>query len=327
MFLSVYYDKVLKLSRIFELAICTMSLSRKTILIILAFFAIYVIWGSTYLFNKIVVTELPPFFVAAIRFTLAGSIVFAIARLMKLSLTITKRQFMNCTISGFLFLVYGNGVFIWALKYIDSGLAALEASTQPLFVLLLMRLLDGKKMQKRSLIGVALGCIGMYLLVSQKSLITNEDSLLGMSMAFTCVLSWSYASVFVSKADLPSNYFVSTAYQMIIAGVFLTVLSLVLGEEWVSPVDWSPKVQWSLVFLIVFGGVVAFTAFNYLLKVVSTEKASTSAYVNPIIAIILGWYVLDETMTTQTIIAACILLTGVFFITSRKRIKTRTIGS
>ncbi|WP_303317588.1 EamA family transporter [Flavivirga abyssicola] len=304
-----------------------MSISRKTILIILAFFAIYVIWGSTYLLNKIAVTEIPPFFVASIRFTVAGTLIFIIAKFMKLKLSISRKQFINCTIAGFLFLVYGNGVFVWALKYLDSGFAALEASTQPLFVLLLMRLIDGKKMQPKSLIGVALGIIGMYLLVSQKELITSDESLIGMLMAFTCVLAWSYGSVFVAKADLPSNFFVSTAYQMSIAGGFLIVISLLLNENWVSPIDWNPKVQWSIFFLIVFGGVIAFTAFNYLLKVVSTEKASTSAYVNPIVAIILGWYVLDETITTQTIIAACILLTGVFFITSRKRIKTRTIGS
>ena len=304
-----------------------MSISRKTILIILAFFAIYVIWGSTYLLNKIAVTELPPFFVAAIRFTMAGLLIFVIAKFMKLRLSISKRQFINCTITGFLFLVYGNGVFIWALRYLDSGFAALEASTQPLFVLLLMRLLDGKKMQTKSLIGIILGIIGMYLLVSQKELITDDESLLGMFMVLTCVLSWSYASVFVAKADLPPNYFVSTAYQMTIAGVLLIIISLFLNENWVSPIAWSSEVQWALILLIVFGSVIAFTAFNYLLKVVSTEKASTSAYVNPIVAIILGWYILDETITTQTIIAACILLTGVFFITSRKRIKTRTIGS
>lgn len=304
-----------------------MSISKKTVLIILAFFSVYVIWGSTYLLNKIAVTELDPFFVASIRFSIAGSLVFIIAKILKLSLKITKKQFLNCAIAGFLFLVYGNGVFIWALKYVDSGFAALEASTQPLFVLLLMRLVDGKKMQKKSLIGVALGLLGMYLLVSQNALIANDESILGMFMILTCVLGWSYASVFVSKADLPSNYFVSTAYQMIIAGGLLAISSLIFNETWVSPMKWSYEAQWSVILLIVFGGVVAFTAFNFLLKTVSTEKASTSAYVNPIIAILLGWYILDEEVTFQTGIAAFILLTGVYFITSRKKIKTKPIGS
>ncbi|MBD0831992.1 EamA family transporter [Aestuariibaculum sediminum] len=303
-----------------------MSIPRKTILIVLAFFAIYVIWGSTYLLNKIAVTELAPFYLASFRFTTAGIIIFIISKFMKLSLAATKRQVINCVISGFLFLVYGNGVFVWALKYVDSGFGALEASTQPLFILLLMKLIDGKKMQTNALIGVTLGVLGMYILISQKELITQEDTLLGMFMILTCVLSWSYASVFVSKADLPKNYFVSTAYQMIASGVMLAITSLILGETWVPPNNWSNPVLGSMLLLAVFGSVVAFTAFNYLLKVVSPEKVSTSAYVNPIIAIFLGWLILDEAITNQTIIAAVILLTGVYFITTKRKIKLRPFG-
>lgn len=290
------------------------------LLIIASFFSIYIIWGSTYLFNKIAVTEIPPMELAAIRFGVAGILIMVIAKIMKLSLKITKNQFLNSLIAGFLFLVYGNGIFVWALKYIDSGLGALLASTQPLFVLFLLRLIDGKKMQRKSIIGVMLGVLGMYLLMSQKSIITSEGSVLGIFMIFTCVLSWSYGSVFVSKADLPKNFFVSTGYQMIIASVLLFFAGLVFKEDYTSPLSWSNKAQISVVVLIVFGSIIAFTAFNYLLKVVSPEKVATSAYVNPIIAMLLGWYVLDEALTVQSIIASVILLTGVYFITSRKKI-------
>ena len=289
-------------------------------LVIIAFVAIYVIWGSTYLFNKIAVTELSPFFLASIRFLVAGSLIMIIAKALKKSLVITKKQLLNTSISGFLFLVYGNGVFVWALKYVDSGFAALLAATQPLFVLLLLRLIDQKPMQKKSIIGVLLGVFGMYLLVSQKEIAVSEESLLGIFMMFTCVLSWSYGSVFVSKADLPKNFFVSTGYQMIIAGLILMIGSLGFNEEWIVPNLWSFKVQMSLLFLIIFGGIFAFTSFNYLLKVVSPEKVSTSAYVNPVIAMFLGWYFLDEAFTTQSIVASIVLLTGVYFITSRKRL-------
>ncbi|MBD0822698.1 EamA family transporter [Aestuariibaculum marinum] len=303
-----------------------MSIPRKTVLIVLAFFAIYVIWGSTYLLNKIAVSELPPFFLASFRFTLAGIIIFAISKAMRLSLSITRRQLINSIITGFLFLVYGNGVFVWALKYVDSGFGALEASTQPLFILLLLKLIDGKKMQTNSIIGVTLGVIGMYILVSQQELVTQEGTLLGMFMILTCVLSWSYGSIFVSKADLPSNYFVSTAYQMIASGVMLAITSVILGETWVAPNKWSSQVTLAMVLLAVFGSVVAFTSFNYLLKVVSPEKVSTSAYVNPVIAIFLGWFVLNEPISFQTIIAATILLTGVYFITTKRKIKLRPFG-
>jgi drug/metabolite transporter (DMT)-like permease len=195
----------------------------------------------------------------------------------------------------------------------------LLASTQPLFVLLLMRLIDRKPMQKESIIGISLGLIGMYLLVSQKEIAASEGSILGVFMIFTCVLSWSYGSVFVSKADLPKNFFVSTGYQMLTAGTILFIGSLVFKETWVSPFDWSNEVGLSMLFLIFFGGIVAFTSFNYLLKMVSTEKVATSAYVNPIIAMLLGWYVLNESLSTQSVIASVVLLTGVYFINSRKR--------
>lgn len=296
-----------------------MNINNSKLLVVLAFFAIYVIWGSTYLFNKIAVTELPPFFLASIRFISAGVLIMIIAKYLKFKIAITKKQFLNTLIAGFLFLVYGNGVFIWALRYVDSGFAALLAATQPLFVLFLMRLIDRKPMQKKSIIGVLLGLLGMYLLVSQKKIATSEGSALGIFMIFTCVLSWSYGSVFVSKADLPKNFFVSTGYQMLTAGTLLFFGSILFKETWVSPLDWSEDVKLSMAFLIFFGGIVAFTSFNYLLKNVSTEKVATSAYINPIIAMLLGWYVLDERLSLQSIIASAVLLTGVYFINSRKR--------
>ena len=292
---------------------------QKNVLIILAFFAIYVIWGSTYLLNKIAVTELPPFKLASIRFVTAGLIIFFIAKVMKISLTITKRQLINTSIAGFFFLTFGNGVVVWALKYVDSGFAALEISAQPLVVLIMMRILQGKKIQAMSIIGVILGIIGIYLLVSQKQIISKEGSIIGMLMIFACMISWAYGSLFVAKAELPSNYFVNTGYQMLAGGIMLFIVSLIFCENWTSPTNWSPDVQWSMLLLIIFGSIVAFTSFNYLLKIVSPEKVATSTYVNPIIALLLGWYFLNEQITNQSIIAAIVLLTGVYFINTKKR--------
>ena len=295
-------------------------MNKSTILVILAFFSTYVIWGSTYLLNKIAVSEIDPMFLAGVRFTTAGILIMLIAKILGKSLKVSKNQIINSAIASFLFLVYGNGVFVWALKYVDSGFGALLASTQPLFVLFLMRLIDGKKMQRRSIFGVVLGIFGMYLLVSQNKVRTSEDTILGVFMIFTCVFSWSYGSVFVSKANLPKNFFVSTGFQMLIAGVFSLMVSFLLGEPWSSPYHWKFSTQMSMFLLIIFGSIVAFTSFNYLLKEVSTEKVSTSAYVNPVIALLLGWYVLDEKLTIQSVIASVVLLTGVYFINTRKRL-------
>tara|TARA_R110000744_G_scaffold357310_1_gene464120 strand:+ start:23 stop:466 length:444 start_codon:yes stop_codon:yes gene_type:complete len=132
------------------------------------------------------------------------------------------------------------------------------------------------------------------------------------------MLSWSYGSLFVGKADLPANFFVNTGYQMLSSGLSLLLISTLFGETWSSPTQWSTPVIWSMLLLIIFGSIVTFTAFNYLLRIVSPEKVATSSYVNPIIAMILGWYFLNEAITLQSAIASVILLTGVYFINTKK---------
>ncbi len=268
--------------------------------------------------NKVAVGELPPFFLASIRFTTAGILIFIISKAMGKSLAITRKQFINAFIVGVLFLSFGNGIIVWALKYVDSGFAALEISAQPLVILLLMWLLQGKRIKPMSLVGVGLGVLGIFLLVGQKQIIAKEGTVLGMIMIFACMLSWAYGSLFVGKADLPKNFFVNTGYQMFTAGITLALASLIFGEEWIAPNHWGEPVQLSMVLLILFGSIVAFTSFNYLLKTVSPDKVATSTYVNPIIALILGYYILNEQITLQSIIAAAVLLTGVYFINTTK---------
>ncbi|KSA13689.1 EamA family transporter [Maribacter dokdonensis] len=294
------------------------KMQRNTLLVILSFFAIYFIWGSTYLWNKIAVTELPAFMLAGIRFVTAGSLIFIISKFLGLPLKISKQEFKNTFIAGFLFLTFGNGVVVWALKFVDSGFAALEVSAQPLVVLLMMRIIQGKKIQPMSIIGVILGIIGVFLLVGQKEIIAQEGAVLGMTLIFICMLSWSYGSLFVGKAVLPKNFFVNTGYQMLTSGLSLMIISTFLGEKWSSPLTWSTPVIWSMLLLIIFGSIITFTAFNYLLRIVSPDKVATSTYVNPIVAMILGWYFLNENITLQSAIASVVLLTGVYFINTKK---------
>lgn len=304
-----------------------MSVSRKTVLIILAFFAIYVIWGSTYMLNKIAVSQLPPFYLAAVRFGIASLLIFIIAKFIGISLTISKKQLANTVIAGFLFLTLGNGLAVLALMYIDSGFAALQISAQPLVVLIMMRILLSKRIKAMSYIGVILGIIGIFLLVSQKEIITKEGQILGIVLIFACMLSWAYGSIFVGNADLPKNQFVNTGYQMFTGAAMLAIISLCLNEPWTLPDTWKIDVQWSMLGLILLGSIIAFTSFNFLLKEVSPEKVATNTYVNPIIALILGWWILDEQITLQSIIAAVILLTGVYFINTKRVFKIRRIGN
>ena len=299
----------------------TNFLKRKKVLIFFAFISVYVIWGSGYLLNKIAVQELDPLMLASVRFMTSGVIIFLISILLKFSLKISKKQLINSIIAGFLFLSFGNGMLVWALLYVDSSFAALEISAQPLIILILMRIIYGTKIKQMSIIGIVLGFIGIYLLVGQKEILEQDNSILGMIMIFLCMTSWALGSLFVAKADLPKNFFVNTGYQMITGGFTLLIFSLLINEKWIWPNEWELKTQYSVVFLILFASIIAFTSFNYLLKVVSPEKVATSTYVNPIVALFLGWYFLNEKITNQSLIASIILLTGVYFINSKKKIQ------
>lgn len=284
----------------------------------LAFFSIYTIWGSTYMLNKVAVSELPPFMLAGIRFCTAGVLMLFLARSLKKDIRISLQQMKNSMIAGFLFLAIGNGVVVWALSYVDSGFAALIIASQPLIVLLLLRIIEKKPIKKLSWVGVGIGFIGMLLLVTQEQIRQDESSLLGILMIIGCVITWGYASIFVGKADLPGNYLVNSGYQMVFGGISLVLMSLVKNEDWIVPTLWSTPVLWSMLGLIVFGSLVAFTSFNYLLKTVSPEKVATSTYINPIVAMVLGAVVLNENLSGQSIMAALILLTGVYFINMKR---------
>ncbi|MFC5045495.1 EamA family transporter [Aquimarina hainanensis] len=295
-----------------------MKVYQNTLLIVFAFFAVYICWGATYILNKVIVEEIPPFYLAAFRFITAGISLLLLAKLIGVSLAISKKQLLHCTVAGFLFLTYGNGVLVWALKYVDSGLAALEVASQPLVVLILMRILYRSKIKPMSLIGIAMGIIGMYILVSQDRLTQQEGTWIPIFMIFTCVISWSYGSLYVAKVELPSNFLINTGYQMLLGGGGLLLTSFFFGESWTSPLIWKQSIAWAMFGLITLGSIIAFTSFNYLLKNVSAEKVATAAYVNPVIALFLGWYFLNEQITMQSSVAAFVLLTGVYFVNKSK---------
>ncbi|NNE28766.1 MAG: EamA family transporter [Saprospiraceae bacterium] len=288
------------------------------LLVILSFGAIYFIWGSTYLFNKIVVSEVPPFLLGSVRFFSAGIIIMLIATFLRNKPKVKTHEIRNAGIAGILFLTLGNGIAVWSLQYVDSGLTALLIAAQPLVLLLMMWILEGKKILMKSMIGIALGFIGIYLLVFQNEVEAHPDQWKGFIGIFFCLLTWGYASLFVAKADLPKNFFVSSGYQMLIGGSLMMVLSGLLGEDFSSLLGLSVKGKLSMAYLIVFGSIAAFTAFNFLLKRISPEKVATNTYINPVVALILGALVLGEVITWLAVLAAALLLSGVFFINSAR---------
>ena len=291
-------------------------------LVIAAFLSIYIIWGSTYLFNKILVAELPPFLLAGIRFVAAALIIFMIAGVRGKLRKISKQQLKNSAFAGFLFLTVGNGCAVWALQFIDSSLEALLISAQPLILIFMLYFLERKPIQLKSMIGVALGILGIYLLVSQGEVNAGPGKWWGIGAVFIALICWGYGSIFVSKSDLPKNSFIKSGYQMLFGGGMMLLISLSIGESTSGLFTMSDRAIYSMIYLVIFGSIVAFTSFNFLLLTVSPEKVATSTYINPIVAMLLGWWILGEIITNQAILAAMILLTGVYFINSSKSKKT-----
>jgi drug/metabolite transporter (DMT)-like permease len=287
--------------------------------IIIAFAIIYIVWGSTYFFNKVVIKEIPPFFSATIRFTTAGLLLFFITRLMKIPYKFTYNQFFNASKAGIFFLTLGNGGVVWALQHVDSGFTALIVSAQPLVLIILMWLIDKNKISKRSLIGIVLGMTGIYLLTSETKIVTSSQYIIGVGVIFCCLILWAYGSIFVGKADLPQNTFVNSSVQMISGGLLMAPISLLMDEPWTDSLNAGWFTWVSLFYLITLGSVAAYSSFNFLLKYVSPEKVTTNTYVNPVVALILGSIFLNEPVTTRSVFASVILLAGVFVINTRKR--------
>lgn len=292
---------------------------RKTWLIIISFIIIYFVWGSTYLANAWGVASVPPFLLAGTRFLIAGVILLGISRFFG-PIKATSKQLKNSAIIGFMLFAIGNGLAVWSLKYIESGISAVVISLQPLIVAIMMWIFNSKKPKPATWAGIALGILGMILLVGQPKFITDPSALWGFSGLIIALFSWGYMAIWMPEADLPESMLTRTALQMLFGSIALLILSPIIGEWTGFDIETVPaRAYWALLYLIVFGSLLAMTAFNFLLANVSPTKVVTNTYVNPIIAVFLGWWLNNEEITMQTIFAAVLLLLGVFFIIQARR--------
>ncbi len=300
-----------------------MSSKPSRLLIILSFATIYIVWGSTYLFAAFAIEQIPAFRLCSYRYLIASSLIAIPVFFSSLKLP-AKQEIINATIAGFVFMGLGTGGAIWALNFLDTGLTALIIAGEPLIILVMMWVVNAKSPPLESFAGVILGLIGMYILLHQKTLISGSEQVFGIVIVFASMIAWGGGSIFVSKAKLPDSEWINSAIQMFVGGFSTLIISFLIGESGAPVSDYNYTTLISLLYLIVFGSVAAFTAFNFLLRHVSTEKVVTNTYVNPIIAMILGFLFNDELITWQSIFAACVMLLGVFIVNTTKVPKTKT---
>ena len=296
--------------------------SSNTLLIVLSFAAIYIIWGSTYLISAFAIEEVPAFRVCGYRYTISGLLILMGFSIVGIKKKPKKIEIINACKAGIIFLGLGTGGAIWALNFLDTGLTALIIAGEPLLIVFLIWIIKKRRPMRQTFIGIFLGMLGMYLLVSQNSLVSGEEQWIGVLVIFLSMVAWGLGSIFVTDAPLPSSPLLNSGIQMLVGGIVTFLISICIGEQAMPIGALSDKTLWSLLYLVVFGSIVAFTAFNYLLKNVATEKVVTNTYINPVIAMMLGYYFRNEIITYQSIVAAVVMISGVFIINSN-RLKTK----
>jgi drug/metabolite transporter (DMT)-like permease len=273
---------------------------------------VYVVWGSTYLAIRVAVETMPPLLMGAARFTTAGLLLYAVARARGApsAKTLSRRQIIACWIVGSLLAAGGNGVVNVAEQYIPSSLAALVISSVPLWVVV-MRRVTGEAVPRLTLASVAVGFAGVALLLLPGGA-THLGKPIGFVLVVFAAFSWALGSFSSRRLALPPNALLSTAVQMFGGGLTLLVAGLAFGEASdVHPDRFSTDSLLAFAYLILIGSLVAYTAYVWLLQNAPISKVATYAYVNPVIAIFLGWAILSENVTATMLVGAVVIVCSV----------------
>ena len=286
---------------------------------LLAFAVVYVIWGSTYLGIRIGVRSIPPFLLAGGRALIAGIVLFVWLRTRGAAAP-TVRQWARATLAGTLMLAAGNGLVTWAETRVASNVAALLIAAVPLYVALLDWLRPaGARPSRRALLGIAIGAMGMVLLASP-----DPRAIPGSGTATAAMLlaglAWAGGSLYARYNPMHPSPLVASAQQMIAGGLVLLVVAAIKGEP--AAFSFAAVTRESaiaFVYLTVFGSLVAFSAFNWLITASTPTRLSTTAYVNPVVAVILGWIALGETLRPRPLLGATLILCAVAVMVMRGR--------
>jgi len=291
----------------------------------IAFACVYFFWGSTYTAIKIGTQYLPALFMAGLRFLISGSLMLIFCRLRGLRIFFSAREMAWLALFGMLMLGIANSALIWAEKALPSGLAALIVAVVPLYVALLEKILPhGEQLHPRGILGLFLGFLGLGVLVSpslRHGLTGQTAQLLAAGSLLIGSLAWAVGSLLSRRAKLPIDVLVAAAWQMFFAGAVNFTLALLLGEQ--HQAQWNRPALYSVAYLVVFGSWVGYTAYVWLITHVPVGKVATYAYVNPMVAVLLGFLLLNEHLVPTEYIGMALVIIAVALVTS-SQIKSKT---
>ena len=292
--------------------------------IIAAFASIYIVWGSTYLAIRYAIETIPPFIMGGARFLISGAMLYAWARYRGASRP-TRLHWRNAVIAGAFLVLGGNGAVVWAEQFVPSGLTALLVSILPFWLVIIEWARPPRRRPSGLvLVGLVLGFIGIVVLVGAGNVGGHDDIRpLGALVLILGSLSWAIGSFWSRDAQLPESGLLTTGMEMLGGGMLLFIVGALSGE--LSSLDIqhvSRASAFGLLYLITFGSLIAFTSYIWLLDKVSPAKLGTYAYVNPIVAVLLGWAIAGEALSTRTGVAAAIVICAVALITSARSATT-----
>ncbi len=277
-----------------------------------AWIAVCFFWGTTYLAIRVGLETLPPLLFAGMRFMAAGLLLFVFVFFVQRARLPKGKEWLHQMLIGLMLLGIGNGMVVIAEQWVPSGPAALLVATSPFWVVGLERLLkNGERSTKRTLIGLLLGFLGLIVLMAPNltGLNVNTLYLVGAVAIQLACASWAAGSVFSKHHQTNLSPFMAAAVQMLIAGVAMTLVGTTIGE-WHS-LHFSTRSFYALIYLIVFGSIVAFGSYTYAIQKLPLSIVSTYSYINPVIAVLLGWLILSETLSVRVIVAMAIILGSV----------------
>lgn len=288
----------------------------------IALIALYIVWGSTYLGIKVAIETIPPFFHAAIRFFISGLILVAWQRGVGSEMP-TRKQWIATAIIGNLLLLGGNGLVSWAEQFIPSGVAALIIASVPMFLVILEAVRPGGiKPTWQAIVGLLIGFVGIFILVGPAEISGSESKLdpFGVAALLSACVLWALGSTYSKSADLPKSSLMTTGAEMLMGSIGLLIVSLLTGElsGW-NPAEVSSRSLIGLIYLITIGSIVGFGSYIWLLQNAPISLVATYAYVNPIVAVILGYFFGSEALEPRIWLASAIIIGAVIFINSKSK--------
>jgi len=284
--------------------------------LISAFASVYIVWGSTYLAIRIAIETIPPLLMAGFRFIIAGSMMYLWGRIRSKERP-TRIHWKSAAIVGLMLLLVGNGGLSWSEQLIPSGIAALIVAVSPLWFILIDWMQGGARPTAGVFIGLALGTLGIAILVDPADLVGGgEVSALGASVLLVSSVCWAFGSFYARGARLPSSPALANGMEMLIGGVGLIFVGMIAGEmKDLHLATITTKSLLAVAYLVVFGSIIGFSSYIWLFRSTTPTRASTYAYVNPVVAVFIGWLVGGEQLPTRVVLAAVLIIAAVAAIT------------